>query len=77
MSGAYLTASELADLIGCEPNSYACMCRWLSRNEYPYVKNVRGFPKVLRAYHEARMHGQSPALGDSATELEPDFSMFH
>lgn len=72
---AYLSAHELSDMIGCEPNSYACMCRWLKRNAWPYETNLRGFPRVSRAYHDARLSGASAQVVAEAAN-EPDFSMF-
>jgi hypothetical protein len=73
---AYLTANELADMIGCEPNSYACMRRWLKRHDWPFETNLRGFPKVSRAYHDARMSGLAQPGAPNADLIEPDFSMF-
>lgn len=72
----YLTAQELATLIGCAPTSFACMRRYLERNNWPFEQNLRGFPQVSRAYHDARMTGalNPGATPDAATE--PDFSMF-
>lgn len=72
----YLSADELADLIGCAPNSYACMRRYLTRNNWPFEQNLRGFPRVARAYHDARMAGQSSAAALVQLAVEPDFSMF-
>jgi hypothetical protein len=69
----YLTACELADLIGCEKNSYACMRRWLQRNKWPYVDSLSGFPKVSRAYHDARMSGSPAAAPADAFDEEPNF----
>jgi hypothetical protein len=71
----YLSAQELATLIGCAPTSFACMRRYLQRNTWPFEPNLRGFPCVSRAYHDARMSG---ALQQTqATDgVEPDFSMF-
>lgn len=72
---AYLTAQELASMIGCEPNSYACMRRYLKRHGWPFEPNLRGFPQVSRAYHDARMSGRlNEAKNDDFAE--PDFSMF-
>lgn len=73
---AYLTATELADMIGCERNSFACMRRWLKRNDWPFEANLRGFPKVSRAYHDARMAGHAFPNEKNADLIEPDFSMF-
>lgn len=72
----YLSANELADLIGCEPNSYACMRRYLTRYHWPFEQNLRGFPRVARAYHDARMAGQSNVAAQLELAAEPDFSMF-
>lgn len=72
----YLTAAELAELIGCAPNSFACMRRYLARNNWPFEPNIRGFPQVSRAYHHARMHGTIALGAAPEPEMEPDFSMF-
>ncbi|QYY30280.1 DUF4224 domain-containing protein [Cupriavidus pinatubonensis] len=73
--GAFLTADELADIIGCASNSYACMRRHLARNGVPFIPNLRGFPQVDRAYFEARMRGLAPVVAqDTVEEAEPDFS---
>lgn len=70
----YLSAEELASLIGCAPTSFACMRRYLQRNAWPFEQNLRGFPRVSRAYHDSRMSG---ALSQpTANAAEPDFSMF-
>lgn len=72
---AYLSADELADLIDCQPYSFACMKRWLTKNGWPFVENIRGFPKVSRAYHDARMMGKdTSAIVDDDAGF--DFSMF-
>lgn len=75
MVNNYLSAEELAALIGCAPNSFACMRRYLQRNSWPFEPNLRGFPRVSRIYHDARMSGvlQQP---HAANGVEPDFSMF-
>lgn len=72
----YLTADELADLIGCEPNSFACMRRYLERHGWPFEPNLRGFPRVSRAYHDARLSGTAAAGPALDVADEPDFSMF-
>jgi hypothetical protein len=72
----YLSAEELADLIGCAPTSFACMRRYLDRNNWPFEPNLRGFPRVSRAYHDARMSGTSSAATLQDLAVEPDFSMF-
>lgn len=72
----YLTAQELADLIGCAPTSFACMRRYLTRNNWPFEPNLRGFPQVSRAYHDARMSGNAQQAQLQELAAEPDFSMF-
>jgi hypothetical protein len=72
----YLTAAELAELIGCAPTSFACMRRYLTRNSWPFEPNIRGFPQVSREYHDARMAGSTPAGAPTEQGDEPDFSMF-
>lgn len=69
----YLSADELADLIDCEPNSTACMKRWLDRYNWPYELNRKGFPKVSRVYYNARMSGQIPTGQTRPNMAEPDF----
>lgn len=76
MPTSYLTADELAELIGCASTSFACMRRYLERHHWPFEPNLRGFPRVSRAYHDARMSGTvAPSLAQ-VVDAEPDFSMF-
>lgn len=72
----YLTAAELAELIGCSPHSFACMRRYLARNNWPFEPNLRGFPQVARDYHDSRMAGSMPAGSATDQGDEPDFTMF-
>lgn len=72
----YLTADDLAELIGCAPTSFACMKRYLTRNNWPFEPNLRGFPQVSREYHDARLAGISPTSAPQDEGEEPDFSMF-
>lgn len=72
----YLNAEELAKMIDCLPNSYACMRRWLAKHGWPFETNRRGFPQVSREYYKARMSGVQPAKAASDISTEPDFSMF-
>jgi hypothetical protein len=72
----YLTADELAELIGCAPTSFACMRRYLDRRGWPFEPNLRGFPRVSRAYHDARLSGAAAPGPTSTVDVEPDFSMF-
>ena len=72
----YLMAIELAELIGCSPHSFACMRRYLARNNWPFEPNLRGFPQVSREYHYGRMAGSVPAGATIEQGDEPDFTMF-
>ncbi|AYR23043.1 hypothetical protein RC54_04055 [Herbaspirillum rubrisubalbicans] len=40
MISEYLTAAELASLIGCRPTSIACMKCWLAKNGWPHVAHA-------------------------------------
>ncbi|MCW5118614.1 DUF4224 domain-containing protein [Burkholderia cenocepacia] len=70
----YLTARELADLIGCKPNQRATMARWLDRNGWRYAIDINGLPKVARAFHDQKLGtaAEEPAT-DSRFATEPDF----
>lgn len=72
----YLNAPELAELIGCSPHSFACMRRYLARNNWPFEPNLRGFPQVSREYHANRMAGSVAAVTGDDQYDEPDFTMF-
>lgn len=72
----YLTVSDLAELIGCSPHSFACMRRYLARNNWPFEPNIRGFPQVSREYHDGRMAGSVLAGNTTEEGDEPDFTMF-
>ncbi|WP_186198194.1 DUF4224 domain-containing protein [Burkholderia gladioli] len=74
---AYLTASELADLVGCKPNQRAAMARWLDRNHWRYVTDANGLPKVARAYHDQKL-GLTPELASANDGLSagPDLDAF-
>lgn len=52
---AYLTATELAELVDCKPNQRKQMCSWLDHQNWTYVLSKNGLPKVARAYHDKRM----------------------
>lgn len=69
----FLTRAELAELVGCEPRSLACMRRWLDRNSWPYVTNLTGMPKVDRGFYVDRMRGRVEQT-QTKFEAEPDFA---
>ncbi len=51
----YLTASELADLVGCKLNQRSIMIRWLENRRWKYVADRNGLPKVARAYQQKKL----------------------
>ena len=71
----YLSASELADLIGCKPNQRTLMAKWLDKNGWQYVVDRSGLPKVARAYHDRKL-GLSEEPAGSKYADTPDFSAF-
>jgi hypothetical protein len=56
---SYLSADELADLIGCKANQRTAMATWLKKNHWAFVVDRNGLPKVSRAFHDAKMGGTS------------------
>ena len=51
----YLSAHELADLVGCKVNQRATMRKWLTDNHWRYVVDTHGLPKVARAYRDRKL----------------------
>ena len=51
----YLTAQELADLVGCKPNQRMAMTHWLEENHWKFVIDKNGLPKVARAYRDRKL----------------------
>lgn len=51
----YLTATELAELVGCKVNQRHAMQYWLEKNHWKFVVDKTGLPKVARAYHDRKM----------------------
>ncbi|SIO57760.1 DUF4224 domain-containing protein [Paraburkholderia phenazinium] len=51
----YLTAGELADLVGCKPNQRAAMTQWLRDNHWRFVVDKNGLPKVARVYRDQKL----------------------
>ncbi|WP_376787447.1 DUF4224 domain-containing protein [Achromobacter mucicolens] len=51
----YLSAADLAELVGCKPNQRAMMARWLNRHGWRYVVDKNGVPRVLRAYRDKKL----------------------
>ncbi|WP_141710693.1 DUF4224 domain-containing protein [Paraburkholderia nodosa] len=70
----YLTSSELADLVGCQPNQRACMIRWLEKNGWAFVVDCIGAPKVLRLYRDRRLGVSDDPKTATVGDFEPDFA---
>jgi hypothetical protein len=51
----YLTSTELAELVGCKPNQKSRMIEWLTRSRWRHEIDLKGAPKVARAYHDKKM----------------------
>ncbi|RPJ88819.1 DUF4224 domain-containing protein [Achromobacter sp. ACM01] len=51
----YLSASDLAELVGCRPNQRAMMARWLDRHGWRYAIDKNGVPRVLRSYRDKKL----------------------
>lgn len=52
---SYLPSSELADLVGCQPNQRATMLNWPAANRWRHEVDSKGMPKVARAHHDKKM----------------------
>ncbi len=51
----YLSATELAGLVGCRPNQRCRMAAWLTKRHWKFELDTTGLPKVARAYHDRKM----------------------
>jgi hypothetical protein len=51
----YLSAHELADLVGCKSNQRAAMTHWLEANHWRFVVDKNGLAKVARAYRDKKL----------------------
>lgn len=58
----YLTALELADWLDSQPNQFALMARRLKALGVPFTQVKGCCPKVLRTYHDQRLHGEAPPV---------------
>lgn len=73
--GDHLSASELADLVGCKPNQRARMARWLDDNRWRYYLDVNGMPKVARAHYHRKM-GVTEEIRGGKYEDSPNLEAF-
>ena len=52
---AYLSATQLAELVGCKSNQRCKMTAWLVKNRWRHEIDANGLPKVAQAYHDRKM----------------------
>ncbi|MGO4764908.1 DUF4224 domain-containing protein [Cupriavidus sp. 2KB_3] len=71
----FLTAAELADLVGCKPNQRHEMTKWLDRHRWRYVIDKNGLPKVARAYYNRKL-GIEESKGHAKYECTPNLGAF-
>jgi hypothetical protein len=50
-----LSASELAEIVDCEPNQRSVMVRWLKDHNWKYDIDRHGLPIVMRAYRDKKL----------------------
>lgn len=72
----YLTAQQLADLIGCKPNQRTIMTKWLADNQWPFVIDRNGVPKVARAYRNKKLGISDEADTSSKFDDQPNRDAF-
>lgn len=72
MPKTYLTDEELERLT--DRKQAKKQCAWLDARRWPYETGDSGHPKVLRAYHDARMTGQ--VMLPRAATTQPNFGAF-
>jgi hypothetical protein len=68
---SYLTRSELRELTGRRQRD--AIAAWLKAQRWRYVVDADGWPKVARAFHDARL-GLTDQPAPASVESEPDFS---
>lgn len=72
----YLTAAELADLIGCKSNQRAAMADWLEDNRWKYVLARKGPPRVLREYRDRKLGLTNEKKIETRLESTPNLNAF-
>jgi len=50
-----LSASELAELVGCKPNQRCRMAAWLRKNHWKHEIDGNGLPIVATAYRDRKL----------------------
>lgn len=72
----YLTATELAELIGCKPNQRALMVTWLVTNHWKHVLSKQGLPRVLREYRNRKLGLIDDTQHAASLEVGPNVDAF-
>ncbi|WP_425286163.1 DUF4224 domain-containing protein [Achromobacter kerstersii] len=72
----YLTASELAELVGCKANQRAAMANWLTANRWSYVVTMNGLPRVLREYRNRKLGLVDEQRTKARLEASPNVDAF-
>lgn len=75
MASGYLSASELAELVGCKSNQRTKMAAWLKNCRWRFEIDSNGLPKVARAYHDRKM-GISEEKAQTKYADEPNRQAF-
>ncbi len=71
----FLSAAELANLVGCKANQRQVMARWLDSHHWRYVLDKNGLPKVARAYYNRKL-GIEEAKGQARYDSTPNLQAF-
>lgn len=50
-----LSASEMADMMGCKPNQKCRMIAWLTKRHWKFETDLNGLPIVMRAYRDRKL----------------------
>jgi hypothetical protein len=72
----YLSAQELAELVGCKPNQRAAMTHWLTDNHWRFVLDKNGLPKVARAYRDRKLGLVNETSTNSKFDAAPNLQAF-
>jgi hypothetical protein len=71
----YLSAVELADLVGCKMNQRKIMQDWLNKNHWRYETDKTGLPKVAKAFHDKKL-GIAEEKTKHQYDDSPNFNAF-
>lgn len=55
MMSERMSATELAELVGCKPNQRCRMAAWLRKNHWKHEIDGNGLPIVARAYYNRKL----------------------